>query len=250
MFRYLLNQYYPNKSKLHTIHPLIKMISLILFLITVSMIHDFIGLTIVTVLLVIAIYLSKVPVVQYVKVIKSLTSIIVFMILITILFRNSIPLTLLSLGKVMVSILYTNVILFTTRSSEVVYGLELLCKPLKYVKINPNQVAITISLALRFIPNIFMEIDKIMKSQASRGVDFKYEKWDGKLKAISSMIVPVLYLSLKRADDVADAMMVRSYDYNAKRTRYHHYHIGKYDKMILIIHIVLGLFIVMGVLLK
>lgn len=242
MFRYVLNPYYPNHSKLHTIHPLIKMISLILFLITVSIIKDFIGLTVATFLVVVAIYLSKVPVVQYVKVIKSLTSIIVFMILITLLFRDSFSLMILSIMKVILGILYTNIILFTTRSSEVVYGLELLCQPLKYVKVNPNQVAITISLALRFIPNIFMEIDKIMKSQASRGVDFQYEKWDGKLKAISSMIVPVLYLSLKRADDVADAMMVRSYDYNAKRTRYHHYVMRKQDKMILFIHV--GVFLI------
>ena len=92
--------------------------------------------------------------------------------------------------------------------------------PLKIVHFPVHEVAMTISLALRFIPTLLDETDRIMKAQASRGVDFQEGKLSEKIRAIVSLIVPLFISAFQRSDELANAMEARGYDPSKKRTRY------------------------------
>ena len=92
--------------------------------------------------------------------------------------------------------------------------------PLKVIRFPVHEIAMTISIALRFIPTLLDETDRIMKAQSSRGVDFKHGKLSSRLKAIVSLIIPLFISSFQRSEELADSMEARGYDPKAKRTRY------------------------------
>ena len=108
----------------------------------------------------------------------------------------------------------------TTTPLELTGALEWYMTPLKYIKFPVHEIAMTISLALRFIPTLLDETYRIMKAQASRGVDFENGKFKEKVKAIISLIIPLFISAFQRSEDLANAMEARGYDPRAKRTRY------------------------------
>ena len=108
----------------------------------------------------------------------------------------------------------------TTKPLDLTYGLEWYMTPLKLIKFPVHEIAMTISIALRFIPTLLDETDRIMKAQSSRGVDFKHGKISSRLKAIVSLIIPLFISSFQRSEELADSMEARGYDPKAKRTRY------------------------------
>ena len=108
----------------------------------------------------------------------------------------------------------------TTKPLELTYALEWYLTPLKFIKFPAHEVAMTISIALRFIPTILGEVDRIMKAQSSRGVDFKHGKLSSRFKAIISLIIPLFISAFQRSEELADAMEARGYDPKQKRTRY------------------------------
>ena len=115
----------------------------------------------------------------------------------------------------------------TTKPLELTYALEWYLTPLKVIKFPAHEVAMTISIALRFIPTILGEVERIMKAQSSRGVDFKHGKLSTRFKAIISLIIPLFISAFERSEELADAMEARGYDPKQKRTRYRklHFHI-------------------------
>lgn len=108
----------------------------------------------------------------------------------------------------------------TTKPLELTYALEWYLTPLKIIKFPAHEVAMTISIALRFIPTLLGEVERIMKAQSSRGVDFKHGKISSRFKAIVSLIIPLFISAFQRSEDLADAMEARGYDPKEKRTRY------------------------------
>lgn len=108
----------------------------------------------------------------------------------------------------------------TTKPLELTYALEWYLKPLKIIRFPVHEVAMTISIALRFIPTILGEVQRIMKAQSSRGVDFKHGKLSSRFKAIISLIIPLFISAFERSEQLADAMEARGYDPKQKRTRY------------------------------
>ena len=116
----------------------------------------------------------------------------------------------------------------TTKPLELTYALEWYLAPLKVIKFPAHEVAMTISIALRFIPTILGEVERIMKAQSSRGVDFKHGKLSSRFKAIISLIIPLFISAFQRSEELADAMEARGYDPKQKRTRYRklHFHIS------------------------
>lgn len=114
----------------------------------------------------------------------------------------------------------TMILTATTKPLDLTYALEWYFTPLKVIKFPAHEVAMTISIALRFIPTLLDETDRIMKAQSSRGVDFKHGKISNRLKAIISLIIPLFISSFQRSEELADSMEARGYDPKAKRTRY------------------------------
>lgn len=108
----------------------------------------------------------------------------------------------------------------TTKPLEITNALEWLMKPLKVIRFPVHEIAMTISLALRFIPTLLEETDRIMKAQASRGVDFEHGSFKEKVRAIISLIVPLFISAFQRSGELADAMEARGYDPSAPRTKY------------------------------
>jgi energy-coupling factor transport system permease protein len=212
-----------------------KIICLILFLILLF-IDDIILLILLTVLTVIMMLLSKVPLKLYLKVISGLKVLIIFMILITLLFNSSWYIAITSIVKVVLGLIYTMVLTYTTSKSEITYGLEKVFGPLSILKLPIKQMSLSLTLALRFIPTIFEKTEKIMKSQASRGIDFRHTNVKGKVIAISSMMVPMFLLTSKKANAVADAMEVRLYNLNTRRTNYRFHQWHSFDDNMVLIH--------------
>jgi energy-coupling factor transport system permease protein len=141
--------------------------------------------------------------------------------------------------RIAVVIMITSLLTFTTMTTELNYGLESLLHPLKKIKVPVDVITMMISLTLRFIPTLLVETDKIMKAQASRGVDFNESKFKDKVNQIISLLVPVFVISFKRSEDLANAMEVRGYVIGQKRTRMDTYKISLKDYVVLCLSIVL-----------
>lgn len=114
----------------------------------------------------------------------------------------------------------TMILTSTTKPMDLTYGFEWYMTPLKVIKFPAHEIAMTISIALRFIPTLLDETTRIMKAQESRGVDFSHGRLIKRLKALSSLIIPLIVSAFQRSDELADAMEARGYDPRGKRTRY------------------------------
>jgi energy-coupling factor transport system permease protein len=128
--------------------------------------------------------------------------------------------TLMIVIRLALMISVTTVLTATTKPLDLTYGLEFFMTPLKVIKFPAHEIAMTISIALRFIPTILEETQKIMKAQASRGVDLQEGKLKEKISAIISLIIPLFISAFQRSEELANAMEARGYNPSAKRTRY------------------------------
>lgn len=115
-------------------------------------------------------------------------------------------------------IFLSSILTLTTKPTDLNNGLEKLAKPLKYIGVKVSILTMMISIALRFIPTLVNEANKILKAQASRGVDFKEGKFGEKINQIISLLIPMFVISYKRAYDLADAMEARGYIPEGERT--------------------------------
>lgn len=121
--------------------------------------------------------------------------------------------------RVLVLIMFTTILTLTTKPTDLNNGLDSLLSPLEKLHIKTSVFTMMISIALRFIPTLFLEADKILKAQASRGVDFNESKFKEKIVQIISLLVPMFIVSFKRAEDLAIAMESRGYIPGEKRSK-------------------------------
>ncbi len=151
--------------------------------------------------------------------------------------------------RLLLMIMVTTILTSTTKPLELTFALEWLLAPLGWIKIPIHMIAMTLSLALRFIPTLAEEADKIMRAQASRGVDFREGKLKDKFRAIVSLIIPLFVSSLMRSGELADAMEARDYDPMRKRTKYRRVHWNGADTAyLLLLSVFLGGLIALAVL--
>jgi len=246
MYNFKLNKYYNTESIIHNINPLIKIICVLIFTFLCLLSNNLLFLILLLFLLILIIYMSNVPRNLYINNLKFILPMMVFIFIINLIFSN-IYTTFISILKLVLFILYSQILLYTTKPNDITYGLEILLSPLKVFNINASSIALTISLALRFIPTIFIESDKVIKSQISRGLNLSgniSEKCD----KIISVIFPIFDLSLKRGEDISNVLDMRLYRVDGKRTKYKNNSISANDAICLLIHVVLILiFIVIEV---
>lgn len=143
-------------------------------------------------------------------------------------------------------VLLSSVLTFTTSPMDLKNGLESLMKPLKVIKVPVSEIAMMISLVLRFIPTLLEETNKIIKAQASRGADFNEATIRQKMKQIISLLVPMFVVSFKRADDLANAMESRGYVIGEARTSIDVMKLTFKDYFALMLILTLLTFIIMG----
>jgi len=125
--------------------------------------------------------------------------------------------------RIFLMVVLTSILTGTTQPLEITLGLEDLLYPLKLIGIPVYIFSTITSIALRMIPTLMDEAGRIMKAQASRGIDFKHGNVVEKNKALGALIIPLLVSSFQKAEDLAYAMDARGYDPNQKRTRYHQF---------------------------
>lgn len=141
--------------------------------------------------------------------------------------------------RIMTTVLFTSLLTFTTMTTDLNYGIEALLTPLKWIKIPVEVMAMMLALILRYIPTLLFETEKIMKAQASRGLDFKESKLREKVTQIIALLVPIFLISITRAEELSDAMEARGYIIGAKRTRIDEYKIRSTDIIALLMTVVI-----------
>ena len=135
-------------------------------------------------------------------------------------YTGAIAQTLYIVVRLALMIMITTILTATTKPLELTLGIEDLLKPFQVIHVPAHEIAMMISIALRFIPTLIEETQRIMKAQASRGVDMEEGSLMEKVKAILSLIVPLFVSAFQRAEDLAYAMEARGYIPNRMRTRW------------------------------
>lgn len=244
-----LGQYIPLDSKIHKIDPRIKIIMMIILMFAVFLVPNFYGYGFMFIILVSAILLSKLTIGFIVKSMKPILFMMSILFILNIfliqsgqllfefffikVYSDAIFQTLFIVFRLMMMIMITTLLTATTAPLDLTLGIEDLLKPLKRFKVPAHEIAMMISIALRFIPTLIEDTQRIMNAQASRGVDLQEGKLKEKITGIISMIVPLFISSYHRAEDLADAMEARGYFPGKERTRYKQLQVRFYDWLML-----------------
>ncbi len=231
-------QYYQAKSFVHSLDARIKIVLSVAYLVAVFLIKEFCfyGFAVAAAFIVIACIFSRVPIL---KVIGSVKAILVFVILSAVLqiFFNKdgavvlewwvIRITDVGLKKaafivlrIMLVVMGTSLLTLTTTPVALADGIESLFSPLKIIKFPAHEFALIMSIALRYIPTLLDETDRIIKAQKARGADFETGGVFKRAKAMIPVLIPLLISSFRRADELADAMEARCYAGAKGRTKY------------------------------
>ncbi len=230
-----IGQYYPADSPIHKIDARVKIVITLLYILSLFIIESFIGYAFVIASLAVIIKMSKVPFKFMVKGLKSLIFIIVFTAIINLFVtKGETPLftvwrfTVTLEGvyfaikmclRIVLLIIGSSILTLTTTPIKLTDGIESLLKPLSKVGVPAHDIAMMMTIALRFIPTLLDETDKIIKAQQARGADFDTGNLVNKAKALVPILVPLFISAFRRADELAMAMEARCYAGGGQRTR-------------------------------
>lgn len=229
-----LGQYYPADSAIHKLDPRVKLFSTLLYIISLFCFRGIVSLAIATLFLFGVIRISKVP---FKFMVKGLRAILILM-LITAVFnlfltpgdplitvwiftitKEGVQNATLMAIRLIYLILGTSIMTLTTTPNQLTDGLEKSLMPLSKIGVPVHAIAMMMSIALRFIPILIEETDKIMKAQMARGADFESGNLMKKVKAMIPLLVPLFVSAFRRADDLAMAMEARCYNGGEGRTK-------------------------------
>lgn len=235
MKNFTLGQYLPLNSPIHRIDPRMKIVSMIVLMVAIFT-ADFKGYAFMLVVLSILILMSKLTFKFIIKSMKPMLFMLVFLFIINSLilrtgdliidfgfiqlYSDAIKQTVYIVGRLVLMIMVTTLLTATTAPLDLTLGIEDLLSPLRRFKVPAHEIAMMISIVLRFIPTLIEDTQRIMQAQASRGVDLDEGKIKEKVTGIISMIVPLFVSAFQRAEDLADAMEARGYFPGKERTRY------------------------------
>jgi len=225
-------------SIIHKLNPTFKIIFIIIMMITTIIAKDYIDLLVISTYILILLLLSKIRLKIYLTNIKIFKILLLFILVINIILKNDLLDTIYLIIKIIYIILISAILTYTTQPTEITYGLEQLLKPFKKI-LKVKEIALIITLALSFIPGLLNQAEKIIKIQSSRGIDFYHSNIKTKLKSISYLFIPMFALSFKKADDIADIMSVRLYNYYDTRTNYQMNKFSYKDLVILIFSVII-----------
>lgn len=229
-----IGQYYPADSVIHKLDPRTKLMATLVYILSLFLFRNVAGFAAVTLWLALVIWLSKVPFGYMVRGLKA----VVIILLITVLFNLFLTPgeTLVSFWKLRITeeglknaafmavrliylILGSSILTLTTTPNQLTDGLEKSLKPLNKIHVPVHEIAMMMSIALRFIPILLEETDKIMKAQIARGADFESGNLIHRAKALVPLLVPLFISAFRRANDLAMAMEARCYRGGEGRTK-------------------------------
>ncbi|MBO5353367.1 MAG: energy-coupling factor transporter transmembrane protein EcfT [Lachnospiraceae bacterium] len=229
-----IGQYYPADSVLHRLDPRVKLVGTLTFLISLFLFNNLIGYVIAGVFLAVIIKLSRVPFSFIVRGLKTIIMLMLFTVVFNLFLTEGRILWQWKFLKITVEGIQTAVFMslrltfliigsslmtLTTTPNQLTDGLETGLAPLKKIHVPVHEISMMMSIALRFIPILLEETDKIMKAQQARGADFEEGKLVERVKALVPVLVPLFVSAFRRANDLAMAMEARCYRGGTGRTR-------------------------------
>ena len=235
MNNFSFGQYYPTNSLVHRLDPRTKLIFTFVYMIIVFLIKSYMGYLFTAVLLASIIFTSKVPFRVVIRSIRAVLFLLFFTLIINLLFYNEgktvfewnfihitmggIDYSIKMLFRLTLLVMGASMLTFTTTSTELTDALEALLKPLTYIKVPVHDLAIIMSIALRFIPTLMEETQKIMNAQKARGANLDTGSFFERIKAMLPILIPLFVSAFRRADELADALDARCYNATDKRTK-------------------------------
>ena len=245
-----LGQYYGTESRIHRLDPRVKIIGTLLFIIELFIVNNFIGFAVCGAALAVYVKTSKVPLNFILRGLKPILLIIIFTFCLNIfmidgkiLFQLGFLkitweglLTAVFMGiRLVLLIIGSSLLTFTTKPISLTDGIERLLGPLSHIGVPTHEIAMMMSIALRFIPTLLEETDKIMKAQQARGADFESGSILERAKSLIPILVPLFVSAFSIARDLAMAMESRCYRGGKGRTRMHEMKFRGNDYMALVI---------------
>ena len=235
MMNIAIGQYYPVDSVVHRLDSRVKLLSTIMYVTMLFVVNSFWSYALTFIALFAVIKLSHVPPVYLLRGLRAIFLIIVFTVVLNMFFNQG-PTVLFQLGVIRITLegvvvaarMCTRLILMITGSSlltlttspiQLTDAIEYLLKPLRRIGVPAHEIAMMMTIALRFIPTLLEEMNKIMKAQMARGADFDTGGLIKKAKSLIPLLVPLFVSSLRRADELAMAMEARCYRGDVNRTR-------------------------------
>lgn len=229
-----LGQYYPGNSWIHKLDPRIKIIATLLFIVELFIVDDFIGFAIAVAALGLVVVMSKVPLGYIMRGLKPILIIIIFTFCINIFMvdgrilwqwgflkitAEGLYMAVFMAIRLILLIIGSSLLTLCTKPISLTDGIERLLVPLKWVGVPTHEIAMMMTIALRFIPTLLEETDKIMKAQQARGADFESGNIISRAKALIPILVPLFVSAFRIAQDLAMAMEARCYRGGDHRTR-------------------------------
>lgn len=223
-----IGQYFPFNSVIHRLDPRTKLLFTIVFIVMVFVSNNFVSLLFNFVTATVIINLSKIPVKTVVKGLKPILLVVIITSVLQIAYVKT-GITLIDVWKIQITsggvltavfmairisllIVMSTMLTYTTSPTSLTNGLDKLFAPLKKIGIDFHMVTMIMTIALRFIPTLIEEVDKIMSAQKSRGASFDQGNLIKRAKALIPLFIPLLFNSIRRAYELANAMTCRCYN--------------------------------------
>lgn len=230
-----LGQYFPGDSYIHMLDPRTKLISVVLYIVALFLAESWLSYGIVLVFLILNIRISHIPLKAITRGMKPVAFIVVFTGLLNLFFTEGshvivsffgLTLTwegvgraIFMIARILMLITGTFLLTYTTSPIALTDGLEALMNPLKRIRVPVHELSMMMCIALRFIPTLIEETDKIISAQKARGADFESGSLLERAKALVPILVPLFISAFRRADELAIAMECRCYQGGEGRTK-------------------------------
>jgi energy-coupling factor transport system permease protein len=239
-----LGQYFPADSVLHRLDPRVKILSLIAYIVLVFCTFNYFSLAFVALSVIVIVALSKVPFKMYLKSLKVIIIIVIITSVLNLFYGSGEPIfqwwiikvtwggirnAIFVSVRIICLILLSSVLTFTTSPTDLTDALERLMKPLKVFHVHVHEIAMMMTIALRFVPTLLEETDKIMAAQKARGADMESGNLLKRVKALVPVLIPLFVSAFRRAYELAVAMECRCYHGGEGRTRMKQLHLMKRD---------------------
>ena len=221
-----IGQYYPAESAIHKMDARLKLMITFVFIVTLFLVNTFVGYVFVIACMGLTIRASKVPFKFMTRGLKSIIVIILFTVVINLFMTQGehvllegVLLAAKMCVRLVLLIIGSSVLTLTTTPIQLTDAIEYILKPFKRIGVPAHEIAMMMTIALRFIPTLLDETDKIMKAQQARGADFDTGNLIQKAKSLIPILVPLFISAFRRAEELAMAMEARCYHGDEHRTR-------------------------------
>ena len=236
MFRDVaFGQYYPTGSVVHRMDPRMKLLLTIMFVVAIFFVNTYFGFMLTAAVLILIILIAKLPMLSVLKSVRAIIFIVIFAAVINLfMIRNGevlwswkalqitdqgVHTTIKMTLRLVLLISGASLLTLTTTPVEIADGTESLIKPLALIKVPVHDIAMIMSIALRFIPTLFEETQKIIAAQKARGASFDTGGLIARAQALLPVLIPLFVNSFRRADELAFAMDARCYNATEHRTK-------------------------------